>query len=85
MDRESTQILIAPERGCEALDKSSIAELSTSRIDGMTSEELAKVIRTAALSASFRSDLQPRLDLCDRETLRRLAHLARRCCLNQGY
>jgi len=43
--KESTQVLNKPERVCEQLDKSSIAELSSSRINGMTCEELVNVIR----------------------------------------
>lgn len=69
---------------CEALDKASVAELSARTIAGLTREELARVIRAAELPLLNRHD-GDRLELLNRETLERLAHLARRCCRHQGY
>ncbi len=66
----------------EMLDKSSIAELSAALIDGMACDQLIRVIRAAELPTQFRPDLQQCLPFYDRETLKRLAYLARRCCQN---
>ena len=66
------------------LDKPMIAELSNDAIDAMTSEELRHLIR--ASEHPWRGNrLDRRLQFCDRDTLIRLAYLARRCCRNQGY
>ena len=70
---------------CEALDKSSIAELSAALIDSMTCGELVQMICASKLPILRRSNLHGRLAFYDRETLVRLAHLARQCCQNQGY
>lgn len=70
---------------CEALDKSTIAELSGTLIDSMSREELVRVIRAAELLPHFRDELQRALPFYDCELLRRLAHLAKRCCQNQGH
>jgi hypothetical protein len=67
-------------KGCEALDKSSVAELSAALIESMTCEELIRVICAAELPTLFRPDLQQSIAFYDRETLKRLAYLARRCC-----
>lgn len=69
----------------ELIDKSIVAELSMTAIDRMTCEELVRVIRTAELENLSCDDLNRRLPFYDRATLVRLAHLARRCCQNQGY
>jgi hypothetical protein len=69
----------------EPLDKSSVAEMSAGLIDSLGPEELIRVIYAADLPVVFCHELPARLAFCDRETLRRLAHLARRCCRNQGY
>jgi hypothetical protein len=67
-----------------SLDKPMIAELSNDAIDAMTSDELRQLIK--ASEHPWRgSRLDHRLRFCDRETLVRLAYLARRCCRNQGY
>lgn len=71
--------------GIDAWDKFSVAELNVHRIDHMTCEELILVIHAAEFSALFRSDLDRHIEFLDRETLQRLAHLARQCCRNQGY
>jgi len=69
-----------PTKGCEALDKSSIAKLSAASIDSMTCDELVRVIRAAELPTLFRPHLDQYLPFYDRETLKRLGYLARRCC-----
>ena len=71
-------------KSCEALDKSSVAELSAALIDSMTCDELIQVIRTAKLQTLFRPDLQQCLPFYERETLKRLAYLARQCCQHQS-
>jgi hypothetical protein len=69
----------------ESLDKSTIADLSVTVVDGMSCDELIGVIGAAGLSTLLSDDFQGCLPLGDCETPRRLAHLARRCCQNQGY
>jgi len=64
-------------------DKATIASLTQSDISQMTCEELVRVIRGARMTL-LRSDIDEQLDGYDRTTLERLAHLARRCCRNQG-
>ena len=74
----------APDRENEPLDKPTIAELSNGTIEEMTDGELRRLI--AASGHPWRSNrLDRRLAYCDRETLIRLAYLARRCCRHQGY
>ena len=68
----------------EVLDKPLIAELSNTAIEQMTSDELRHVIAASEHPWTGRR-LERRLAYCDRETLLRLAYLARRCCRNQGY
>lgn len=68
------------DKRCEALDKSAIAELSAGLIDRMTCDELVRIIRAAEVPVLGRPDLYGRLPFYDRETLQRLAHVARRCC-----
>ena len=66
------------------LDKPMIAELSNDAIEAMTSDELRQLIE--ASEHPWRGNrLHRRLQFCDRDTLVRLAYLARRCCRNQGY
>lgn len=67
----------------EVLDKSSVAELSATLIDSMARDQLIRVIRAAGLPDQFRPDVQKCLPFYDRETLKRLAYLARQCCQNQ--
>ena len=69
----------------EALDRTSVAEMSATLIDKMTHDELVRVIGGSNLPTLRRADLQDRLPFYDRDTLLRLAHVARRCCQNQGY
>lgn len=68
----------------EALDKSDIAELSTTAINYMNSDELVRIIRVAGLPAILRSDVDRHLPFYDHAVLARLAYLARRCCGNQN-
>lgn len=70
---------------CEPLDKSSIAELPAALIAEMTCEELCRMIRAAELPTLGGTDIDGRLTFYDRQTLIRLAHLARRCCQTQGH
>lgn len=69
----------------EALDKSTVADLSSSAIDQMTCEELVRVIIAAELPQYLGRWRSFELPYGDRAALLRLAHLARRCCRNQGY
>lgn len=68
----------------EALDKATIAELSHRRLEQMTRDELIRLIRASELPI-LRCRDDERLEYLDRRTLLRGAHLARRCCRNQGY
>ena|SRR5579862_9847678 len=65
-------------------DKASIAALSRDQIEKMPTDELVRVVRSSKIPF-IRGDAADRLGLCDLETLRRLAFLARRTCRNQGY
>ena len=67
----------------EALDKSDIAALSAAVINGMTCDEMVRMIRVAILPTLLRADLDRHLPFYDHTVLTRLAHLARRCCRNQ--
>jgi len=62
----------------EALDRETIADLSSTQISRMTRGELARVVRAAWLPAS-----SVRPESLDRGTLERLAHLARLSCRHQ--
>ena len=68
----------------EALDKSDIAEWSAAVINDMTCDELVRMIRVANLPVLLRPDLDRHLPFYDHAVLTRLAHLASRCCRNQG-
>ena len=76
--------ITAPYDKIEALDKSAVAELSATLINAMTRDELVRMIRVASLPVLLCPDLDRHLPFYDRETLTRLAYLARRCCENQG-
>ena len=69
----------------ETPDKACVAGLSAASIDRMSSDELARVILASGLPSYPCFPIEGRLRSSDRETLRRLAYLARRCCRNQGY
>jgi len=69
---------------CDALDKSAIVELSATLIDKMTCDELIRMIRVSELPSMRGPELQQRLEFQDRDTLVRIAHLARRYCQSQG-
>jgi hypothetical protein len=66
----------------DALDQGTIADLPSARISEMDCDELVRVIQNAGLP--FLSDeTREHLVFRDRQTLERLANLARRCCLNR--
>ena len=65
-------------------DEAMITGLTGVEIGQMTDGELARVIRAARLPLlSLGMDLH--LELYDRQTLERLAFLARRCCQNRTF
>lgn len=68
----------------EALDKGIVAEIPSSQIPRMTRDELIRMVRAVHVVLP-QPHVADKLELCDRRTLERLAHLARRCCRNQGY
>jgi hypothetical protein len=74
------QFFPARPQKCEPLDKSAVAKLSESALNDMTCDELVHVIRAAELPMLCLTELQRRLPFYDRETLKRLAFLARRSC-----
>lgn len=59
----------------EALDPTTVAELSARQITRMTRHELVRVVRSARTPAA-----QRRLEYYDHATLQRLAYQARLCC-----
>jgi hypothetical protein len=67
-----------------ALDKSVVAGIPYAAIAAMTREELVRVIEAADLPV-LGPRASDRLPYLKRTILERLAHLARRCCRNQGY
>lgn len=70
--------------GFEALDNLDIADLSAAVINGMTCDELVRMIRVANLPALLSLDLDQDLPFYDRTVLARRAHLAWRYCRNHG-
>lgn len=74
----------AIESSCADGDEAIITGLTGVEIGQMTDGELARVIRAARLPLlSLGVDLH--LELYDRQTLERLAYLARRCCQNRTF
>lgn len=69
----------------DALDKSNVAELTATVIDGMQSDELIRVIRASDLPMLRGPGLARSLAFLDHSTLKRLTFLARQVCRNQGY
>ena len=68
----------------DAFDKAKIASLSATQISEMTRTELIRVIENTSIPvAAGRHNVH--VVCADRQTLERLAFLARRCCQNQGY
>lgn len=65
----------------DALDKAIVAELTAEQIVRMTCDELVRVILVADM-ALLQPEARAKLKFYDRETLQRLAFLARRCCRN---
>jgi|HubBroStandDraft_5_1064220.scaffolds.fasta_scaffold461969_2 hypothetical protein len=74
----------ASKRADLRFDKPSVAGLATSRIAEMSREDLICVIDGSDLPLINSSNRQ-RLRYLDRDSLQKLAQLARRCCRNQGY
>jgi len=72
-------------RHADALDKSSVAELTATVIDDMLSDELIRVIHASDLPMLRGPDLARSLPFLDHSTLKRLTFLARQVCRNQGY
>ena len=68
----------APEERVEALDRKTIAEMSSRELHRMNREELTRVVRASPLPP-----LHARLEYLDRATLERLGYLARLCCQNR--
>jgi hypothetical protein len=84
-DTEQTGTLDLPKyKQREALCKASIANLNSMVIDNMNCEELVEVIDSSELLTVQCSELPGHLAFFDRETLVRLAHIARRYCQNQA-
>jgi len=69
----ATDVFVQPPE--EALDRETIADLSSTQISRMSCGELARVVRAARLPAS-----SVRPEKLDRGTLERLAHLACLSC-----
>jgi hypothetical protein len=67
----------------EALDQGAIADLPSARISEMNCDELVRVIRNAHLPF-LADETCENLALHDRQTLERLANLARRCCFHRA-
>lgn len=65
-----------------ALDYAAIGELPSARISQMDCDELVRVVRTAQLPF-LSAETNEHLELRDRQTLERLANLARQCCHNR--
>lgn len=80
---ESPPVVSSPPAIRESLDRPMIAELPGDLIDCMTRDELVRLIRAAELPTLLSPSLQRSLPFYDGETLKRLAHLARRCCQGQ--
>lgn len=68
-----------------ALDKPSVADLSTEAIDIMERDDLIEVICAAGLPMRHDAEMARWVQLCDPQALRRLAHVARRSCRTGGY
>jgi hypothetical protein len=84
-DTDQTGTLDLPKHKLrEVLDKASIANLSSNLFDSMTCEELIQVIDSSELLTVQCSDLPGHLAFYDRETLVRLAQIARRYCQDQA-
>ena len=64
--------------------KPEVAELRNKEVAELSCTELIEAIRAAKLPCLL-SNFEHRLEFCDREMLKKLTYLARRCCRNQGY
>jgi len=67
----------------EALDDTTIANLSAITISQVTRDELVRVIRAARLPLVCGAT-DGQLEFHDRSTLERLVYLARHCCRNRA-
>jgi len=68
---------------CKVLDRSVVAKLGNTTIDKMTCDELVLVIHASELLRHPWFRCHQHLAFQNRETLKRLAYLARQCCQNQ--
>lgn len=68
-----------------SFSKSLVADLTASLLFEMQPNELISVIRAADLPGHRCSEFDRQPERYDRQTLLRLAHIARRCCRTQGY
>jgi hypothetical protein len=66
----------------DVVDPETIVDLSATRISEMNCAELVRLIETAQLPF-LSAETGAHLAFHDRQTLERLANLARRCCLNR--
>jgi hypothetical protein len=66
----------------DALDQGMIADFPSTRIAAMSCNELVRMIQVADLPF-LTAETCEHLNFYDRQTLERLANLARRCCLNR--
>jgi hypothetical protein len=71
---------VALKESDDALDRSTIAELSSKQISQMSAAELARVIRAGPLPT-----VHARPEYLDRATQERLAYLARLCCRHREH
>jgi hypothetical protein len=63
-------------------DRAAIARLSCADIQGLSCEELVRIVRTAP-PPTVLPPMLARLEFQNREILERLAFLARECCRNR--
>ena len=63
--------------------RSAISGLTGTEINGMSSDELIQTIRAAGLLVRLQADVERRLEFQDRQSLIRLAFMARQYCRNQ--
>lgn len=74
----SSRVPAAP----DVLDQGTIANLPSTRISELQSDDLVRVIQAADLPF-LSAETGAHLAFLDHQTLERLANLARRCCLNR--
>lgn len=85
--RARRKTVVVPERSNEhnarPLDSLTIAELTAASIQQMSRDELTHVVHCAEAGSPQTENPLPRIDFYDRETLERLAFMARRSCQNR--